>query len=291
MSENVREKEQFDVCLPGLLDEVLSNESCSILFIPINITKRILAELAGVAIEIDDARLHRMMLRLGLYDCDYRERTKKKAEMEAEILDSRDAGNERERLRGLMKRSLEFVAELVAERKDEYKCWKGRELAGHARSLKADIDEGEAIFAEAREVLGEEVGMGCAGAVTKTVYRVESEDGKLGLWRDADGTWNPKFHLLRDGKCKDMPMEDSEVYREGGKRWFASAPSRELLKEWFSLEDLCDLKKHGFGIYEFEVSQWKLVSEFECIFPRDAVVGRKEIGISEIYEEAEDGNS
>lgn len=144
---------------------------------------------------------------------------------------------------------------------------------------------------KARKALGEEVGRGCAGAATKTVYRVESEDGKLGLWRDADGTWNPKFHLLRDGKCKDMPMEDSEVYREGGKRWFASAPSRELLKEWFSLEDLCDLQKHGFGIYEFEVSQWKLVSEFECIFPRDAVVGRKEIGISEIYEEAEDGNS
>jgi len=136
----------------------------------------------------------------------------------------------------------------------------------------------------ARKAPGEE-------GTIKTVYRVESEDGKLGLWRDADGTWNPKFHLLRDGKCKDMPMEDSEVYREGGKRWFASAPSRELLKEWFSMEDLCDLKKHGFGIYEFEVSQWKFVSEFECIFPRDAVVGRKKIGISEIYEEAEDGNS
>lgn len=201
------------------------------------------------------------------------------------------AVNSYDKLRDLLERSLDFVWEWTEDLKAQYKGWEGRESAGTARYLKEYIDEGKAIYAEARKVLGEEVGMGCAGAVNKTVYRVESEDGKLGLWRDADGTWNPKFHLLRDGKCKDMPMEDSEVYREGGKRWFASAPSRELLKEWFSLEDLCDLQKHGFGIYEFEVSQWKLVSEFECIFPRDAVVGRKEIGISEIYEEAEDGNS
>lgn len=61
-------KARFDCNLPGLLDEVLNNESCAILKIPINITKRMLADLAQLAIEIDDDRLHVMMLRLNLYD-------------------------------------------------------------------------------------------------------------------------------------------------------------------------------------------------------------------------------
>ena len=67
-------KLHFDSNLPGLLDEVLSNPTCAILKIPVNITKGILAELAQLAIDIDDDRLHIMMLRLGLYECSARER-------------------------------------------------------------------------------------------------------------------------------------------------------------------------------------------------------------------------
>ena len=62
-------KLQFDANLPGLLDEVLNNNGTGILRVPIMITKGILAELATLAIEIDDPRLHKLMLRLGLYAC------------------------------------------------------------------------------------------------------------------------------------------------------------------------------------------------------------------------------
>lgn len=78
-------KERFDVFLPGLLDEVLSNDSCSVLKTPINITKRVLAELAKVAIEIDDPRLHVMMLRLGLYDVPYNKRVDEIKRLERQI--------------------------------------------------------------------------------------------------------------------------------------------------------------------------------------------------------------
>lgn len=67
-------KLKFDSNLPGLLNEILSNPTCAILKLPVNITKGILAELAQLAIEIDDDRLHIMMLRLGLYECTARER-------------------------------------------------------------------------------------------------------------------------------------------------------------------------------------------------------------------------
>lgn len=61
-------KLHFDAHLSNLLHEVLSNPTCGILKIPINITCGILSELAKLAIKIDDPRLHVMMLRLGLYE-------------------------------------------------------------------------------------------------------------------------------------------------------------------------------------------------------------------------------
>ena len=70
-------KLDFDVHLPNLLTEVLNNQSCWVLATPINITRGLLAELAQLAIEIDDTRLHIMMLRLGLYEVSASERVKK----------------------------------------------------------------------------------------------------------------------------------------------------------------------------------------------------------------------
>ena len=71
--------------LPRLLEEVLNNQSCAILVIPINITRSLLAKLAELAIEIDDPRLHIMMLRLGLYDVPASERVERIKELEKEI--------------------------------------------------------------------------------------------------------------------------------------------------------------------------------------------------------------
>lgn len=78
-------KLHFDSNLPGLLEEVLNNPTCAILKIPINITRRILAELAQLAIEIDDDRLHVMMLRLNLYDMPNAKRVKEIKRLEDRI--------------------------------------------------------------------------------------------------------------------------------------------------------------------------------------------------------------
>lgn len=78
-------KLEFDVHLPNLLAEVLNNQSCWVLVTPINITKGLLAELAQLAIEIDDTRLHIMMLRLGLYEVSASERVKKIKRLKASL--------------------------------------------------------------------------------------------------------------------------------------------------------------------------------------------------------------
>lgn len=81
-------KKEFDAHLPNLLAEVLNNKTCWVLKIPIEITRGILAELAQVAIEIDNPKLHIMMLRLGLYDVSVSERVEKINELKKEIEES-----------------------------------------------------------------------------------------------------------------------------------------------------------------------------------------------------------
>lgn len=115
------------------------------------------------------------------------------------------------------------------------------------------------------------------------VYRVENEKEQKGLWRKFDGTWEPLFDMLTDGQCKDMPMDDNPIYREGGKQWFASAPSKETLQKWFSKRDLEELIANGFTISEFEVVGHKKVSDFEYIFTRDNIISRTYLSVSDIY--------
>lgn len=123
------------------------------------------------------------------------------------------------------------------------------------------------------------------------VYRVENEEEQKGLWRKFDGTWEPLFDMLTDGQCKDMPMDDNPVYREGGKRWFASAPSKETLQKWFSKRDLEELTAAGFTITEFEVLEYKILSEFEYIFTRESIISKANLTVSDIYPHDELGTS
>jgi len=58
---------QWRCHLPNLIKETLVNHGASALKIPMQITMDILHELAELALEIDDPRLHKLMCRLTLY--------------------------------------------------------------------------------------------------------------------------------------------------------------------------------------------------------------------------------
>lgn len=81
----------------------------------------------------------------------------------------------------------------------------------------------------------------------------------------------------------EYAMEDSELYREGGKQWFSAAPSKETLKHWFSLTDVLELQKLGYKIYEFQLVDTKQISDFEIVFTRDNIVEQREINYKEIW--------
>lgn len=114
-------------------------------------------------------------------------------------------------------------------------------------------------------------------------YRVENQIGGNGLWRNFDGTLNPVFEKLSDGLSRNLPMEDSEEYRKGGKQWFASAPSKETLKHWFSEQDVVELLALGYKVYEFALEDTRKISEFEIVFTRDNIVSQREIDYKEIW--------
>ena len=82
--------------MPSLLKETLNNKGASILHAPIRITLGLLRQLAVLAIEIDDPRLHLMMIRLGLYDFDGPDdRASQKEEMEKLVKEYEDHGDHR----------------------------------------------------------------------------------------------------------------------------------------------------------------------------------------------------
>lgn len=103
------------------------------------------------------------------------------------------------------------------------------------------------------------------------VYRVEDPVLQHGLWRNFDGTVNPVFSKLTVGKCKDMPMEDSDFYRSDGKQWFAATDEPEKLKAWFDVLDIIEMEKLGYAVYEFDVDSVKTVSPFEVVFTRGSI--------------------
>jgi hypothetical protein len=116
-------------------------------------------------------------------------------------------------------------------------------------------------------------------------YRVENQQKGHGIWRDFDGTVNPVFKHLTQGKCKDMPMEDSDFYRAEGKQWFSATDTPEKLKAWFSALDVKEMLELGYEIFEFDITNCRKVSEYEICFTRDSVMSQRIINPSEIYEE------
>lgn len=91
------------------------------------------------------------------------------------------------------------------------------------------------------------------------------------------------FDMLSEGLCRNLPMEDNELYRYQGKAWFSAAPTKEILKHWFSLRDVLELEQLGYKIYKFILKNIRQVSEFEIVFTRDNIVNQQELSYKEIW--------
>lgn len=86
----------FDCYLPALLKETLNNKGAEALATPFRITLHILEQLAELALDIDDPRLHLMMVRLGLYEFKgHREHGKQREDLVALVREYNERGDHR----------------------------------------------------------------------------------------------------------------------------------------------------------------------------------------------------
>jgi hypothetical protein len=68
MKESENLGNQFKVHTPNLLKEILNNQTCAILRIPVIVFKGILEEIAIRASQLNDVELNKLMMRLTLYE-------------------------------------------------------------------------------------------------------------------------------------------------------------------------------------------------------------------------------
>lgn len=115
------------------------------------------------------------------------------------------------------------------------------------------------------------------------IYRIENTITNHGMWYKEDGTYDPFILKLTEGKSKHLPMEHHERYSEGGIKWFSGCDSVEMLKQWFSKQDVFELLQSGYGLYEFECSQYKQ-EENQTLFSREGIVNKHKIGMDTLWD-------
>lgn len=69
----MKETLHFNLDAPQLLEEITNNENIGILKIPLNVLRMKLANVAGIAIELDDPKLNIAMLEMKLYEVEHTE--------------------------------------------------------------------------------------------------------------------------------------------------------------------------------------------------------------------------
>ncbi|MBN9312916.1 MAG: hypothetical protein BGO40_02825 [Chryseobacterium sp. 39-10] len=88
----------------------------------------------------------------------------------------------------------------------------------------------------------------------KTFYRVCNAETQQGLWYDFSGTHTGLIHdEFAFCKNKNLPMP----YDPMAVGWLSATETREELYEWFPVEDIIRLQKHGYFLYLYESSIYK----------------------------------
>lgn len=91
----------------------------------------------------------------------------------------------------------------------------------------------------------------------KLFYRVANIETNQGLWYDYDGSFTGLIHT-KFNFCtnSELPMPyDSELIG-----WISAADDLEKLWFWFTKEDVYKLQSHGWYVYTFLATDWKMYS-------------------------------
>lgn len=96
------------------------------------------------------------------------------------------------------------------------------------------------------------------------LYRIEHKDSLTGMWtHKIDGKL--VLDYLSDRTLIQLPMPHSDVFKTDGKVWKTAVPTFELLKHWFTEQDMAGMFMFGFRLIEFD-SDKVIVQEVQTLF-------------------------
>lgn len=96
------------------------------------------------------------------------------------------------------------------------------------------------------------------------LYRIEHQDSLTGMWtHKVEGKL--VLDYLSDRTLIQLPMPHSEVFRTGGKVWKTAVPTFELLRAWFTEQDIAEMFRFGFRLVEFD-SDEVIIQEMQTLF-------------------------
>lgn len=104
-----------------------------------------------------------------------------------------------------------------------------------------------------------------------TLYRVENPFTKGGLWYNEEGRFT-EFVKSINYRNADLPMRWEE-HMAGG--WHSAVDVLDDLKTWFTIDDMKQLEDQGYGIYQFDVEDYRIghseTGISHAVFRRDKV--------------------
>lgn len=119
-----------------------------------------------------------------------------------------------------------------------------------------------------------------ANPVLIDLYRVEGPG--QGIWRNDDRTPNEIYKKL---SCKNMPMDDSEFYSEGGREWVSSCCNMETLRNWFGEPDGVVFKTNGYKLFKYTVPEHLVrdANPYEKVFCKEDAISRVVVDSKMLY--------
>lgn len=120
---------------------------------------------------------------------------------------------------------------------------------------------------------------------TKTLFRIQRPCGG-GMRYNADGSFNPIILTIPNAKAKDLDMSlDQEHYFKGDHIWKSSTSTKEDLISWFPIEDIQNLIKIGFNIYQLESNQY-IVEDTQILYTESGLISKVRIeNVKEFFNE------
>lgn len=109
-----------------------------------------------------------------------------------------------------------------------------------------------------------------------TLFRVENPLSKVGLWYDEDGNFTEFIKTLDDAQCKDVPMDFDPDFAGG---WASACDNLPDMQNWFAAKDIAALQEIGYGLYGYEVAEYRIANG-HALFRKDTASEKRLLPIT-----------